>query len=111
MTNAALPESDAEIRLFVELAAVRAENAAAKAYAKTLEQQITQMSKSYARKLAGLQSQISSYEAEIEEKAQALEATAVQQRSGPALSEDDKEMLLAREGLVQRLFQATERMY
>jgi hypothetical protein len=92
------------------LAAARAETAAAKAYGKAMEQQMSQMSKSYSMKLAGLQRQIASYEAELEEKSRALEAAEDQQQRSLGRSGDEEEMRDTQEGLIQRLCQSAERM-
>ena len=104
------PNSDAEIRLVVELAAARAETAAAKAYGKALEQQMAQMSKMYSAKLAGLHGQIASFQAEIEEKSRALEVAEIDQKRSLGMGDKEEEMLQAQEELIQRLCGAAERM-
>jgi hypothetical protein len=104
------PESDAEIRLCVALAASKSETAAAKAYGKALEQQMAQISMAYSAKLRELQRQIESYVSQLEVKSRALEAAEQERRSWVPSTEEDDEMINAQEALLQRLCATAERM-
>ena len=94
------PGSDAEILLRVELAAVKAEAAGARAYGKALEQQMAQMSQSFAEKLFDLQEQIGSYEEEVAEKSSEIES----------LERGLSEAHMVQEKLMGRLHQTTDRL-
>jgi hypothetical protein len=104
------PNSDAEIRLVVELAAARAATTAAKAYGRSLELEMAQMSKLYSSKLAELQGQIVSFTAEIEQKSRALEVAEMHQQRSLVMDDQEEEMFQAQEGLIRRLCRAAERM-